>query len=170
MENTYSLDISDDSITLELQTGKSNFAVNVVLAIAILAFLIPVAVLLFIVGLGGGFSFGFLFTLVLFWGTGVFLLRLGLWNKYGREVFIFSKRLFIHYNDYKYFKDNYKETECTQIEVAEAFYIDEENNNSEEATFLVLLDGDETLYSRKKIPVSLIKEINEKVIKLNKIY
>jgi hypothetical protein len=40
---------------------------------------------------------------------GIYLLRLFLWNFYGKEVYVFEKNKFIYLTDYKYFKDAKKE-------------------------------------------------------------
>jgi len=165
MKNTYLLDISDKSITLEILNNGSKKAATIPIVLAFIAFLLPFFIMILIISSEyGGISFGFLLACLIVWIPGGYLLRLGLWNKYGREVFVVEKKKFTHYNDYKYFKDNYKEKDYNEIEIGEAFNIGEENDRHS-AYIIVSLDGEVAVHSHKKIPVSVIKEINESLVR-----
>lgn len=165
MENTlYSFSLTDDSMTLELNSpgsGKKKTAANVILFLAILTFIIPVLVLFLLLIPGGfGISFSYFVILAIFWVLGFYLIRLVLWNKYGKEVFIAAKGRFIHYNDYKYFKDNYKEIELSKNTRWEIL-TDCDMDLPGEVSIMRLTIGDETIVSHRQIPVDAIKKFSD---------
>lgn len=167
MENIQSLEITTDRIKLELRTNKDNMVANIILGLSALAFLMPLPVAAFFISSGMELGLGFFMTCIILWMSGGFLGRLGLWNKYGKEVFIIGKKLFVHYNDYKYFKENHKEKEYNEIGVYEAFDMKEEEDNLT-ASMSVLLDDELVATSHQKIPVSMIKEIAGAATKINR--
>lgn len=90
-------------------------------------------------------KFGIVITYILFWGSGIYMTRLLLWNIYGREVYRIEKGKLIYYVDYKYFKDNSKEV------------------NLSEATFLIKPDKmyGEIFYNIQIISIAV--EINSSI-------
>ena len=86
------------------------------MAIAIFLALIVFFVLLGIKG-GEGVSFGFIISCIVGFLCSGYLVRLYLWNKYGREVFIINKNEFVMYYDYKLFKDSYRKLYFNSIQV-----------------------------------------------------
>lgn len=164
MKDTYSLDISDKDIKLEIRTGTNNLAANAMLALAVFAFLLPVLVTILFIAWDHDFLFGIIISYILLWLSGGFLGRLALWNKYGREVFIIEKKKFIHYNDYKYFKDNYKEKDYSEIEVSGAYSIEQDNDEKDMFHLTVYLDGELMIYSHNKVPKTVIDEMHESII------
>jgi hypothetical protein len=105
--NSYKLKIADP-ISLELNI---KFAPSIVLyfllSVAIIIFAFPLLILIFlIIPDGDGVSFAFLIPWSIALFVSIYLFRLYLWNRYGREVFIVEKQTLVHYYDYKFFKDN----------------------------------------------------------------
>lgn len=73
---------------------------------SICCFVFPVLVIYFTAAIPG---FGFVITIIIFGGTGIYSLRLFLWNKFGKEVFEVTESGYLrHYYDYFLFKDNIK--------------------------------------------------------------
>ena len=101
-----------------LETVKAPFSIRLFLGIfMVIGFLTPVAV--FILNLYKDIEFGFSFVTTVIIGllVGFYLLRLILWNTYGKEYLaIYSNR--INYQcDYKYFKGSKKTIQGSQIRV-----------------------------------------------------
>lgn len=167
MENIQPLEITDKQIVLELRTNKDNIATNIILGLSVFAFLMPLPAAAYFISSDIGLGLSFFIVCIVLWISGGFLGRLGLWNKYGKEVFIIEKKLFVHYNDYRYFKDSYKEKEYNEIGIFEAFDMREQEGNSV-ASMSVLLDDELVATSHQKIPVSMIKEIAAAAAKINR--
>lgn len=110
-----------------------------------IAFLIPILATIIAIGSADGMKFGIVITYILFWGSGIYMTRLLLWNIYGREVYRIEKGKLIYYVDYKYFKDNSKEV------------------NLSEATFLIKPDKmyGEIFYNIQIISIAV--EINSSI-------
>jgi hypothetical protein len=103
--NDIRLDISNDR--------KKGFIYKLILGIILFfAFVIiitPIVALAIMMSSGNGISLGFIITCIVSFLISQYLLKLYLWNKYGKETFILQKDKLISYNDYKFFKDSYKE-------------------------------------------------------------
>lgn len=114
----YSIKITD-TINLELKVKRApSIALYFMLSVAVTIFIIPLLVLIFlIIPDGQGVSFAFLIPWSIALFVSIYLLRLFLWNKYGREVFIIKKQIFVHYYDYKLFKDNRTEIKFKNLDV-----------------------------------------------------
>lgn len=165
MENTpYSFSLSDDSMILELNSpgnAKKKTAANVILFLAILTFIMPVLALFLLLIPGGfGISFSHFIILAIFWALGFYLIRLVLWNKCGKEVFMVSKGRFIHYNDYKYFKDNYKEIELTKHTRWEML-TECDIDSPGEVSLMQLRIDDVMIVSHRLIPVAVIQKFGD---------
>lgn len=63
---------------------------------------------------GNGFHFGFIIGLALFSLLGFYLLRMALWNTYGKEVIKFSRNKISYEADYGWFKDGKKEIDVVE--------------------------------------------------------
>jgi hypothetical protein len=79
-----------------------------------IAFLIPIIATVISISSADGMKFGIVLTFILFWGSGVYMTRVLLWNVYGREVFLIGKGRLNYYVDYKYFKDNSKDVDLSE--------------------------------------------------------
>lgn len=78
---------------------------SVLAAFILFCFFFPILVIWFTTGPIG---FGFIITILIFWGTGFYSFRLLLWNKIGKEIFQVSNGQIEHYYDYGIFKDNFQ--------------------------------------------------------------
>lgn len=108
-----------NNIELSICVNKSNnFVLIGILCMAITIFLALIVsfALLGIKG-GEGVSFGFIISCIVGFLCSGYLVRLYLWNKYGREVFIINKNEFVMYYDYKLFKDSYRKLYFNSIQV-----------------------------------------------------
>ena len=95
----------------------NKFAQGFILFFCITFFLAPIIVLFFIITMGESISFGLFISFIVSLITSGYLLRLYLWNQYGKEVFIIQQNDLISYYDYKYFKDNYRKEHFESIRI-----------------------------------------------------
>jgi len=58
------------------------------------------------IAMGNGFHIGFLFGIFFFGLMGYYLLRISLWNTYGREDITFNGKQVSYFADYGWFKDS----------------------------------------------------------------
>ena len=116
--NSYKLKIADP-ISLELNIKPApSIVLYFLLSVAIIIFAFPLLILIFlIIPDGDGVSFAFLIPWSIALFVSIYLFRLYLWNRYGREVFIVEKQIIIHYYDYKFFKDHRKEIEFKYFDI-----------------------------------------------------
>lgn len=120
-----------------------------------ISFCLPVLVIIF----GKrDIGFGFVFTIFAFFGTGIYLLRLILWNLYGKEVFLIENQSITYYTSYKYFNDNktvLKSKDCR-------FFITYSGNSSKGV--LIIESNEQKLKSciekEEKELLKVIKDIN----------
>ncbi len=87
--------------------GKATpFIVRTILFI-ILMFCVftPITASIWILSSGKGPHLGLVFSFILFWGIGIYLLRVILWNTYGQELLTLKKEKIAYVADYNYFKD-----------------------------------------------------------------
>ena len=104
-----------NNIELSICVNKSNnFVLIGILCMAIAIFL-ALIVSFALLGIKGGRVFPLDLLLVVLCSG--YLVRLYLWNKYGREVFIINKNEFVMYYDYKLFKDSYRKLYFNSIQV-----------------------------------------------------
>jgi hypothetical protein len=90
---------------------------GIILFFAFVIIITPIVALVIILSSGNGISFGFIITGIVSFLISHYLLRLYLWNRYGKETFILQKDKLISYNDYKFFKDNYQEMYYKSIRI-----------------------------------------------------
>jgi hypothetical protein len=69
---------------------------------------------------------GILFSSLFFWGVGIFLLRIILWNSFGRQVIIFEKGKVSHHFNYGLFKSKITEVEKQQYHFSSVIQQDED--------------------------------------------
>jgi len=174
----YELRISD-SIHLETSVcnNRSKVFLTFILVVAIVIFLLPLIVLiLLIIPEEEGIPFGFLLTCIISCFVSFYLLRLYLWNKYGKEVFIIKDGIFVYYYDYKLFRDHYKEIDFKELNVYyifngsyrnildiwEASITDQKMKKllSSESTVTFEIDNNpDIISSLREIPISAIMDI-----------
>ncbi len=89
-------------VIIKLSRRAGQFTLAILICLGIISFLIPFSVFL-ISEITVGIAF--ILTLILFWGSSIYFIRLFLWNKYGEEVYeIKANTIAIEFN-YKLFKE-----------------------------------------------------------------
>lgn len=94
-----------DKICLVINEGnpKKKFLLYFIITMALLIFLCPIVVFIILASIGEGVPFGFFITCVISTLVSGYLMRLYLWNKYGKETFILEKNSLSLSRDYKYY-------------------------------------------------------------------
>ena len=179
--NKYELKISD-SIYLETFSvnNKNRISLLFMLVSAIIIFLLPIFVFIFLFTDFEGIPFGILISFILSGLVSVFFLRLYLWNKYGKEVFVIKDNSFTYYYDYKLFKDYHKEITFKTINTyflfndgfrntADIWYSTQTEKKMEylmatESPIFFELDGNpDIISSKRELPISAIVDIGRKL-------
>lgn len=98
-----------DKNILTLKVKKTPVLIRATLfVVAFLFFLMPLTGMLFYISLGNGFHVGFFIGLFFFGIMGFYILRMALWNTYGKEVITFNKDKVEYIADYGWYKDGSK--------------------------------------------------------------
>lgn len=163
--NDYKLELSNNLIYLKIiNTKYSGCALTLIAGIAIFMFLFPIVIILFILK---ELSFGILVSSSLAWFISAFFIKLYLWNKYGEEIFIIKNNELEIYNNYKFFKGNYRHYQFNELEVvfisrSEVFFANEESEYIDVTQLSSIgfqLDNKQVIVSHKELTISKIKEI-----------
>jgi len=77
----------------------------ILIFVLLLCVLVPPLITYFALSYGDSLHVGILFSYAIFWGGGFYLLRIILWNNYGKEIITLNKNGLTYIADYKYFKD-----------------------------------------------------------------
>ena len=89
---------------------KTSKAIITVLTILLIMFtLIPLISTGFILSAGEGIGPGIFIFFVIFWGIAFYLLRVVLWNTYGKEVLTLYEDKISYHADFKFFTDSKQE-------------------------------------------------------------
>ncbi|MDU1903777.1 MAG: hypothetical protein E6772_03255 [Dysgonomonas sp.] len=166
--NNYKIYNNEDSIFLEIFTSHRHRASLVfVTGIATTMLLIPILIVFFVIK---ELSIGVIISWILAWSISGFFVKLYLWNKYGKEVFVMNNNYLKVYNDYKYFKENYRCYQFTKLNITffvgtEAFFAKEEVKNIDIHQLSEIgfqLDKD-VVISHKELPILKIIEIAKQI-------
>ena len=100
-------DLKNNHLTL---TSKPSplFVRILILFFSLISILLPIGGMIGSMVSGNGFHFGFLMVIGFFGLIGFYLLRVFLWNSYGKEVILFNQNKVTYEADYKWFKDGKK--------------------------------------------------------------
>jgi hypothetical protein len=105
-------------IRLTCYTKPTPMIIRIILGIiGTLAFVAPVVVLITMLASGDGFKIGIIVSFIIMWAIGAYLIRIVLWNTYGKEILEFSEDKLTYHCDYKYFQSNQKQIERNQIQI-----------------------------------------------------
>lgn len=159
-------------LTIARKTFPS-IVLNCILGAVILFLIIPLLIFfLVIIPSGSGISFAFVVTYAFSLFTPIYLLRLYLWNKFGKEIFIIEHDSLTHYYDYKYFKEGGKEYKFKRIEVFfltkkdKLYSISQQYNHKERLSPICFLLDDDLLQSKIELPIFNIIHIGERLKKI----
>jgi hypothetical protein len=97
----------------------SLFVKTFIISLTIIFFFTPLAITAFVIMSEIELNFGIVFSYLLCWGSGVYFIRLFLWNSYGKEIIELENDRITYYSDYKYFKDGHKSISNYKIEIKE---------------------------------------------------
>lgn len=168
---------TNPSIYLEtLVKNKNRPSLLIIPAVALLILSIPFIVLCSVIDDSEGLPFAFVAAFIISAVIAAYLLRLFLWNKYGKEVFIIKDNVFISYYDYKLFRKHFQEIEFNTINIyfiynqkyrrtSDFWYaaISEEKMNQllhSKSTISFELDSSpHIIASQREIPISVITDI-----------
>ena len=147
-----------------IERAKNPIFIRIVLAgILIICLLSPVLAVFFMLSSGMRPHLGIVILFLIFWGAGFFLLRVILWNTYGREILFLEKNEINYVADYKYFKDGKQKISTQNIEVE---VLPDDTNN--ETRGRIKFTNEET--EIETVLFSEIKTLNEIVTKIKSHY
>lgn len=109
--------IQGDKITFQ-PTPPSTFVRSIIYIITIISSLIPILIVIGVVQSGNGFKFGHFIGIGLNGLIIYYLLRISLWNTFGKEEITIEATEINYSADYGWFKDKIKSTETTKSEFA----------------------------------------------------
>jgi hypothetical protein len=141
---------------LKLSVRKSPLIIRIVLFLFAFAFFIfPVLGTIASIVSGGGLQFGLLIGIGIFALLGFYLLRIALWNTYGKETILFLESEIIYEADYHWFKDAKKVIENKNINYLFSPTGYEEDNEA----VLILDNGKDAIECAVKMPQQQIDEL-----------
>jgi len=116
----------DEKIIIE--RAKTPFIIRLTLTVILfICFLVPLLTSFFFLESGKGPHIGIAISFLIFWGIGFLMLRIVLWNAYGREIVTLETDKITYIADYKYFKDAHQAIEIKGM-VVEAILDESEKN------------------------------------------
>ena len=150
--------IEDNKLTLLIK--KSPFLVRLIFfPISFLFFILPIGGMVAYLVSGNEFHIGFLFGIFISSLLGIYMLRITLWNTFGKEVIIFNNSKVTYTADYGWFKDSLKSKVINSISFSILNVGYEEDNTG----VLFIGDKESNIESVAKLPINeledLIKEL-----------
>ena len=130
--------IEDKTLTLNVKVAPPFVRITMFL-FSFLCFTLPIAGMIAYVASGNGLHFGFFITIFIFSLFGFYLLRIALWNTYGKEVITLDDDSITYYAHYGWFKDTLKSIDATKpaFLVNPIGYIEDNQAN-------LIIEGDES--------------------------
>lgn len=149
---------------LTLKVKKSPLFILIVMYLfSFLFFILPIMGLTFALVNGSDFHIGFLFGIFFFGLMGFYLLRLTLWNTFGKELLIFNENQISYIIDYGWFKDSLKTKEIA----SKTYSIKQIGYDDDDEGVLVIENDNEKIECVTKISINEIKQL---IIELKKIF
>ena len=148
----YQLD--KNKLTMRVKRA-SIFIRSILFVFSILFFLLPLFGMILYVAGGNGMHIGFVFSGFIFGLMGFYLLRISLWNTYGKEEIIFNRTKVEYRVDYGWFKDAAKSIEITPLTYSIRPIGFEEDNKGA----LVIGQGDRKIECATKMRNDELKEL-----------
>ena len=108
MEKQY--EINNNILILRVRKAPM-FVRSVMFFFTFLFFLLPLTGMILGLAMGKGMHIGYLIGLFIFGLLGFYMLRMSLWNTYGKEIIIFNHESVTYLADYCWFKDGKKQKE-----------------------------------------------------------
>lgn len=147
---------------LELNVRKSPIVIRVIFfTFSFAFFLFPLFGAIAAIAMGKSFHIGYLISIGIFSLMGFYLLRISLWNTYGKETLIFSKNKIIYEANYGWFKDAKKEISLENVRFSFVPVGYEEENNG-----VLLVENDNNkIQCAVKMPKENVEEIIQELIR-----
>lgn len=151
--------------TLTLRVKKSPvFIRGLLFFVFVFTAIIPIVAFVLNFINGNEFRLMSVFSLIFFGFLSFRVLRVALWNTYGKEIIVFSNNKIVYTTDFKWFKDKVKEYEFKKLSFTSARIGYEEN---EEGLLIIHIDSDSEIQlntvTKIKLPqlTCLIHQLNE---------
>lgn len=164
MKTKNRIEINDLGSSCEFLIKTKGTPIIVILILGIVAligFVMPPTIFISSLIFKFDLGFGFLFTILIGFGTAYYLTKLILWNTFGFEKVLISKGKLEYYCDFKYFKSNRKTILNNSLKAA----IPVENGNENSFGHLRIESSSESIESQIYLPIILL---NDLVLGINK--
>lgn len=126
--------ISNEQLELFIKVDKVLLFPKIILLIlSFIGIIIPMIILLYF---SNNIKPGFIISIIIFFVTSFFFIRLLLWNIYGKEVYIIKKDSIIILNDYKFFKEK-----VLEINFFKSVVISTIDNNDLHSYFSIMVNN-----------------------------
>lgn len=146
-------EIHGNSLVLKVKKAPA-FVRGLLFVIAFLFFIHPLVGIVFFAPFEG-FHFWYFIWLVVYAVLGFYLLRLALWNTYGKEKITISKNSVNYFVDYGWFKDRIKEA---QIDAPVTFSVNP-NGYSDRRGRLKIGQNRAAIISAVRMPLEQLQEL-----------
>jgi len=143
--------------TLTLKVKKSPFIIRgIMFFLSFTSFILPLLGITIGIKIGKGLHIGYFVGLFLFGLLGFYLLRISLWNTFGKETIIFSKSTIEYVADYRWFKDGKKNITLNK---ELSFWIEHVGYTEDNVGNLIIGNENERIESVVKIPITQLKKL-----------
>ncbi|MDY7394152.1 hypothetical protein UMM65_02785 [Aureibaculum sp. 2210JD6-5] len=142
--------------TLTLKVKKSPLVVrSIMFVFSFLCFLLPIMGIVMAISIGSKFHIGFIIVLFLFGLIGFYLLRISLWNTYGKEVIELNEKTVNYEANYGWFKDGKKTINSDNLN----YTIRPIGYEEDKKGVLIINNDDSVIESVVKIPILQLEEL-----------
>lgn len=156
MEKQYEI----NSNVLVLRVKKAPlFVRSVMFFFTSLFFLLPLTGMILGLAMGKGMHIGYLIGLFIFGLLGFYMLRMSLWNTYGKETITFNHENVIYLADYGWFKDGKKQKEINaprEYSIRQIGYEDDNKGG-------LVIGLDDPIICVTKMPIVELEELIDKL-------
>jgi len=139
------------------------FVRSIMFLFAFLFFLLPLMGMFLGFAMGEGMHINYLISLFIFGLLGFYMLRISLWNTYGKEIVILNNNKIEYYADYGWFKGGKKQKEFNQQVEFGIRQIGYEEDN--EGGLIIGLE-EPNIICATKMPNAVLKELIDKLNEL----
>ncbi|MEO5645704.1 MAG: hypothetical protein ABIQ40_13400 [Bacteroidia bacterium] len=140
-------------------THKTPKLIRLILSVlAIVAFLSPIVATINLIINDREIKFGLFGSFIILWSAGYYMIRIVLWNSFGKEVITFDDDKVTYYCDYKYFQGSKKQIKTDQLKIELV-----KSGGQNDLATLCFTNADEKI--EMVIPVSLadLRLVEEKI-------
>lgn len=164
MEKQYELNYN----VLVLRVKKAPlFIRSIMFLFSFLFFLLPLTGMILGLAMGKGMHIGYLIGLFFFEIMGFYMLRMSLWNTYGKEIIVFNTTKVEYSADYGWFKDGKKQKEIdrkVEFGIRQVGYEDDHKGS------LVIGLDEPNIICATKMPNAQLEELIDKLSKVDNMH